>query len=728
MDMTGGSKKRRETEVYENYWKFTAAYTNLLGTKFHNCLSVTVMFIDSHKKEIQESAGKKDGKTEELYRRLQERIVKMCDFKGKDGSLSARKAINQFVKIGFINPYMDGYHPLVKEFLRTEDKERKRVLFSKIFYEASSLASDVTVDKRELKHMAFLLKTLDLSGPLDKEDIKGLMVTDIRNFAKGYLTRSELNSQIRYADSCGFPDRKYNQISHLISHLKLFVDLSYDRENETFRFVDDPGIADGRERENKKRDGVRHRIFKEELKQESERIYGKPVCYLEKIQYKTLIASHIKPLQTCLDEGREDEAYDVDNGILINQIADSYFDKQEISFTDDGEILFGDRVEEAVRERLGRYRLDSAVMNDKRKQYMRYHRALFCKKQGIDPVSSECKEEKPLKCPTYVDLFCGAGGLSCGFDKAGFENLLAVEMHPKYARTYRENFPEHPLIVDDIKNIPNEKLSAVIKEREVDVVIGGPPCQGFSKAGNIGRTFLEDERNYLFLEFVRVVKHLKPKMFVMENVAAMEVHRKGKTMEDILEAFRDAGYIVPWHEVLNSACYGVPQVRRRMVMVGYRKDLVVNFSYPEKDSRIRTIKEAIGDLPPLKSGEKSTIPNHEAMNHSVQMLEKMSYVKDGGDRTDIPEQLRPKSGDIRKYIRYDSQKPSVCVTGDMRKIFHYCQNRALTPRELARIQTFPDDFIFYGTSIQIQQQIGNAVPPELAYRIAVQIREALRNV
>ncbi len=115
------------------------------------------------------------------------------------------------------------------------------------------------------------------------------------------------------------------------------------------------------------------------------------------------------------------------------------------------------------------------------------------------------------------------------------------------------------------------------------------------------------------------------------------------------------------------------------------------------------------------------------MNHSAQMLKKMSYVKDGGDRYDIPKELRPKSGDVRKYIRYDSKKPSICITGDMRKVFHYEQNRALTCRELARIQSFPDSFVFEGTSIQIQQQIGNAVPPKLAYLLAKQVKEALEN-
>lgn len=208
----------------------------------------------------------------------------------------------------------------------------------------------------------------------------------------------------------------------------------------------------------------------------------------------------------------------------------------------------------------------------------------------------------------------------------------------------------------------------------------------------------------------------------------MATHLKGKTIKTIVEAFESAGcgYKVKY-AVLNSANYGVAQERRRIVIVGIRSDIDSEFSYPEKLEKIYTIKDVIDDLPKLKSGETSDIPNHIAMKHSAQMLEKMRYVKDGGNRMDIPEELRPKSGDIRKYIRYDSTKPSVCVTGDMRKIFHYEQNRALTARELARIQSFPDDFIFEGTSIQIQQQIGNAVPPKLAYKIAKQIEEALDN-
>ena len=329
---------------------------------------------------------------------------------------------------------------------------------------------------------------------------------------------------------------------------------------------------------------------------------------------------------------------------------------------------------------------------------------------------------------SYIDLFCGAGGLSVGFDEAGFENIFSVEFNPEFAKTYKKNFPSHNLLIEDIRDISNETIRKLVGNHEVDLIIGGPPCQGFSIAGNIGRTFLDDERNRLFKEFVRFVSEVNPKMFIMENVAALATHLKGKTIKSIVDAFEHAGmgYKVKW-EVLNTVNYEIAQERRRIVIVGIRSDLNTEFEYPAHSDNIKTIKDVIDDLPILASGEKSDVPNHIAMSHSEQMLEKMSYVKDGGDRNDIPEELRPKSGDVRKYIRYDSTKPSVCVTGDMRKIFHYNQNRALTCRELARIQSFPDSFVFEGTSIQIQQQIGNAVPPKLANLLASQAKEALEN-
>lgn len=329
-----------------------------------------------------------------------------------------------------------------------------------------------------------------------------------------------------------------------------------------------------------------------------------------------------------------------------------------------------------------------------------------------------------MKKYTYMDLFAGAGGMSLGFDNAGFKNLLAVEFNKDFAETYKKNFPRHNLIVDDIKNVTEQQIYDIIKNEKVDVIIGGPPCQGFSIAGNIGRNFIDDDRNRLFKEFVRFVKIIKPRVFVLENVAAMERHNKGKTIKEIVSSFKEIGYDIKY-KVLNAVNYGVPQERRRIFIVGTLGEN--NFEYPQEINKIVTVKDAIDDLPKLENGETSEIPNHTAMKHSAQMLEKMSYVSDGGNRNDIPENLRPKSGDSRKYIRYNSKKPSFCVTGDMRKIFHYSQNRALTCRELARLQTFPDSFVFLGNTGKVQQQIGNAVPVLLANKIALQVKEVLDN-
>ncbi|MGO1653000.1 DNA cytosine methyltransferase [Senegalia sp. (in: firmicutes)] len=322
----------------------------------------------------------------------------------------------------------------------------------------------------------------------------------------------------------------------------------------------------------------------------------------------------------------------------------------------------------------------------------------------------------------YIDLFSGAGGMSLGFEKAGFKNIFSLEFNREIAETYKKNFPETNLIIKDIVELSETEIKEIIGGLDIDVVVGGPPCQGFSLAGKIGRTFIEDDRNYLFNEFVRVVSIVKPKIFIVENVARMASHNKGKTILEIINEFEKLGYNVEY-DVLQTSDYGIPQKRQRIIIVGTRGSV---FKFPEKNESVLTIKDAIDDLPRLKSAEKSNIPNHNAMNHSAQMLEKMSYIKDGGDRDDIPEELRPKTGDARKYICYNSKKPSPTVTGDMRKIFHYEQNRALTQRELARLQTFPDDFIFVGNSMKIQQEIGNAVPPKLAYKLALQVKKGIK--
>ncbi|VVH62827.1 DNA-cytosine methyltransferase (EC [uncultured Gammaproteobacteria bacterium] len=322
----------------------------------------------------------------------------------------------------------------------------------------------------------------------------------------------------------------------------------------------------------------------------------------------------------------------------------------------------------------------------------------------------------------YVDLFCGAGGFSLGFDKAGFNNVFSLDIENSFCKTYQYNFPKHTLIQKDIKNLTADNIESLVNKKEIDVIVGGPPCQGFSIAGNIGRNFIDDPRNYLFKEFVRVVSIVQPKYLIMENVARLYTHNKGKTREEIILDFERIGYTVE-AKILNTADYGVPQVRKRVFFIGSK--VKKNIIFPKENNKNNTVKQAIHDLPILNSGEKSSTPNHIAMNHSVQMLKKMSYVSDGGDRTEIPEDIRPKSGDIRKYIRYQGDKPSITVTGDMRKVFHYHQNRALTVRELARLQTFPDNFIFQSNSISQQQQVGNAVPPLMAEIIANMLKDKI---
>ncbi len=329
------------------------------------------------------------------------------------------------------------------------------------------------------------------------------------------------------------------------------------------------------------------------------------------------------------------------------------------------------------------------------------------------------------KKPTYIDLFCGSGGFSVWFDVAGFKNIFSLDIEPSFCATYEQNFPWHTLIKWDIKNLSPEDIFAIAGNQEIDVIIGWPPCQGFSMAGNIGRRFIEDPRNQLFQEFARVVSIVKPNYFVMENVARLATHNQGRTKEEILTLFGNMGYHVDC-KIVNSADYGVAQVRKRVLFIGSKNTDTIIF--PEREAeKDTTVIEVLQKYPPLVSWEGSKIPNHTAMNHSEQMLEKMSYVTDGWGRNDIPEMLRPQKWDSRKYIRYTSNKPSICITGDMRKVFHYSQNRALTVRELAALQSYPDDFVFMWSTISQQQQVGNSVPPLMAEAIARSIRKMKKN-
>lgn len=338
-------------------------------------------------------------------------------------------------------------------------------------------------------------------------------------------------------------------------------------------------------------------------------------------------------------------------------------------------------------------------------------------------TAREIRAKQRVQQPTYIDLFSGAGGLSLGFEQAGFRNLFSLDFDPSFNLTYRKNFPHHTLVEADISSFSKRDITSLLAGQKVDVIVGGPPCQGFSIAGRIGRTFVDDPRNHLFKEFARVVSIIKPSFFVMENVARLHNHNNGQTRQEIRETFEKLGYRVE-STLCNVVDYGVAQSRTRIIFIGTRTKATITFPKP-LDTKPRTVAEEIGHLPTLASGESSSLPNHQAMNHTPDMLKKMHYVRDGSDRYDIPEPLRPKTGDVRKYIRYASDKPSVCITGDMRKVFHYRDNRALTVRELARIQSFPDDFIFLGSKISQQQQVGNSVPPRFAYYLAKTVQKMI---
>jgi hypothetical protein len=377
------TKKRRNIEIYEDYWKFTAALTNIYGNKFKNALSVIVNYIDANKESLEKNAKAENNFNDSpLYKNLQKRIAEMMSFQGPDATLSARKVINLYVKIGFVFPFLVGYHPLVKKYLRAESREQKKAIFSRIFYENSSLASGTTKDNSHLKHVSFFLQTLDYNKTLSNEDLTALMVTDITLYKAGYMTRAQLDEQYRYAKVNHFENRKYNQISHLIAYLKNFTDLKYDKDEGRFWFADDPTIADKEFDQTYPRDSIKHRLYKKDLKAEAESLYGEVVCFFDKKPHKVLIASHIKPYKQCMKEGNEKEAYDPENGILLNQEVDSYFDKFEVTFLDGGEIMVSDKVPQSIRVEFEKNRLDPQVLTETRKKYLSYHRKLFNERNG----------------------------------------------------------------------------------------------------------------------------------------------------------------------------------------------------------------------------------------------------------------------------------------------------------------------------------------------------------
>lgn len=306
---------------------------------------------------------------------------------------------------------------------------------------------------------------------------------------------------------------------------------------------------------------------------------------------------------------------------------------------------------------------------------------------------------------TAVDLFAGAGGMSLGFLRAGFRPVFAVELDPAAAETYRANFGDHVFVGD---------IAAVDVFPNADVVIGGPPCQGFSQ---LGARDPDDPRNLLWEHYARAVCQIRPAAFVMENVPQLLRSEQFERFQDMMTGL---GYELAWG-VLDSSSFGVPQRRRRAFVIGSRLG-VPQLPLPTGESH--TVREAIGDLPVEPSGRDL----HVGRNPTALSLERYRNVPPGGNHYDLPDHLKPecwrrkKSGttDVMGRMRWDA--PSCTIRTEFYKpekgrYLHPEAHRPITHREAARLQTFPDDFVFVGSRIEVARQIGNAVPVLLAQRV-----------
>lgn len=364
-----------------------------------------------------------------------------------------------------------------------------------------------------------------------------------------------------------------------------------------------------------------------------------------------------------------------------------------------------------------------------------------------------------------IDLFAGCGGLSIGFNQVGFKTVKAVEFDKMIANTYIKNHPDVPVVVDDIANIAT---SNVFKQGDADVIIGGPPCQGFSMAGARIRTgFIDDPRNYLFKHYFNIVKTVKPKVFVMENVKGIATMQNGAIFNEIIKNFSDTELLNGdkyhiFHTVIKAVDFGVPQTRERMIIIGVLNNEFdgektfkavkerLSVEKPNFFDKV-TVWEAISNLSeitPTDTGEiknpkavsnyqkhlsskKEILSNHIATKHSKLAKERMKKIAEGENFTTLEEDIKSVHSGSYGRLEKTGFAPTITTRFDTPsggKFTHPVHNRTITPREAARIQSFPDDYIFYGNKSSICKQIGNAVPPKCSYFLAEVVKEMLKNV
>jgi DNA (cytosine-5)-methyltransferase 1 len=358
------------------------------------------------------------------------------------------------------------------------------------------------------------------------------------------------------------------------------------------------------------------------------------------------------------------------------------------------------------------------------------------------------KYQNKTQQPTVIDMFCGCGGLSKGFLDAGYKILLGIDNDKPSLETYSNNFVDAVAAQIDLFDVDfTKQIKKIIGTQKVDVIVGGPPCQGFSLTGT--RNF-DDKRNRLYLAVFDAVKALMPQAFVIENVKGMKTLYGGTVKDEIVKRFTSLGYAVAEPRILSSADYGVPQIRERLFFVGIRKNLGT-FEFPSfthtKNTYI-TCEEALSDLPsrdaefgeevdryeslPKSKYQKSMrknathLHNHVATKHTDLVKSVIRLVPEGGNYKDLPPGIGTSRRFNEAWTRYHSKKPSRTIDTGHRNHFHYKFDRVPTVRENARLQSFPDDFLFLGTRTQQNKQVGNAVPPMLAEAIGIQLLKYLK--
>lgn len=352
-------------------------------------------------------------------------------------------------------------------------------------------------------------------------------------------------------------------------------------------------------------------------------------------------------------------------------------------------------------------------------------------------ISGKFKELKNK--PVVVELFCGCGGTSLGFEMAGYQVAIGSDIHAPSIETFRLNHLNSATILGDVNHVKADNIKEILNGTDIDVMIAGVPCQGFSL--NNRKRHLNDKRNYLYFEFARLIKELKPKCVVLENVSGMK--SSGNFISDIERDLGEAGNMVVKSKLLYAPDYGVPQKRNRMVFVGIRdkifdfKDIIKTHG-PEVNIEYNTIKDAIGDLPSLgikeakfnykskpisdyqklmRKNSPKKLSNHNSPNHPKETIERIKNTKPGD----------PMYSNFKQRIRlsWDILSPTQ-VCGGIRPQFQFSHPqdpRGLTIRERCRIQSFPDNFHVSGGTVQGRVQTGNAVPPLLAKAIALAIKK-----